>query len=259
MKYEHIENLIFKALADPNRRLLLDILFDTDGLTLNSLCTHLDMSRIGVMKHLKILEEAGVITTRKVGREKLHYLNPVPIHQIHNRWVSKFAEPWVSGLASFKNSLERDFTVGEKPKHVYQILIKTNREQLWNALTDPKMTSQFWYNCYIYSDWKEGSTYTLTNETGDVQAQGYVLECVPLNRLVVTWEWFVFEETSQEKASRITWEIEEHPNLTDVCVLSVVHDQFGGAPNTYRIIESGWPTVLSGLKTLLETGEPLGR
>lgn len=258
MSHMYNENAVFKALADPNRRLLLDVLFHEDGLTLNSLCTHLDMSRIGVMKHLKILEEAGVMTTRKSGREKLHYLNPVPIQQIQNRWVSKFAEPWAVQLDSLKKSLESEENMTEKPKHVYQVLIKTSLEQLWAAVTDPEMTSQFWYGCYIQSDWQIGSTFLLTNADGDVQAQGRILECVPLKRLVTTWEWFVFEETSDEAPSRITWELEEHKDLPGVCILTVVHDQFDGAPNTYRIIESGWPTVLSGLKTLLETGEPLG-
>jgi DNA-binding transcriptional ArsR family regulator len=98
---------VFKALADPSRRLLLDQLFDEDGQTLSSLTAALPaMTRFGVMKHLQVLEEARLVTTQKVGREKRHYLNPVPIRLVHDRWISKYAEPWVGGLADLKHDLE---------------------------------------------------------------------------------------------------------------------------------------------------------
>jgi DNA-binding transcriptional ArsR family regulator len=99
---------VFKALADPTRRELLDELFEADGQTLSALEERLPMTRFGVMKHLKVLEEAGLVVTRRRGREKLHFLNPVPIRLIHDRWVSKYAEPWVSGLSGLKQSLEDD-------------------------------------------------------------------------------------------------------------------------------------------------------
>ena len=97
---------VFKALADPTRRSLLDSLFERDGQTQKELETGLEMTRFGVMKHLKVLEEAGLVVTRKRGREKLHFLNPVPIRLIHDRWVSKFAEPWAAGLTQLKKDLE---------------------------------------------------------------------------------------------------------------------------------------------------------
>jgi len=99
---------VFKALADPTRRELLDELFARDGQTLSELEGRLPMSRFGVMKHLKVLEEAGLLTTQKRGREKLHFLNPVPIRLVYERWVSKYAEPWVSGLAGLKRELEEE-------------------------------------------------------------------------------------------------------------------------------------------------------
>jgi DNA-binding transcriptional ArsR family regulator len=99
---------VFKALADPTRRGLLDELFREDGQSLGALESRLPMSRFGVMKHLKVLEEAGLVTTRKRGREKLHFLNPVPIRLIHDRWVSKYAEPWASGLTQMKRDLEEE-------------------------------------------------------------------------------------------------------------------------------------------------------
>jgi DNA-binding transcriptional ArsR family regulator len=97
---------VFKALADSTRRQLLDQLFERDGQSLSALEEGLPMSRFGVMKHLKVLEEAGLVTTKRRGREKLHYLNPVPIRLIHDRWVSKYAEPWASALSELKTELE---------------------------------------------------------------------------------------------------------------------------------------------------------
>jgi DNA-binding transcriptional ArsR family regulator len=99
---------VFKALADPTRRSLLDDLFKQDGQTLSALQERLPMSRFGVMKHLRVLEEAGLITTRKRGREKLHFLNPVPIRQVYDRWVSKYAEPWASALSELKDEIEEE-------------------------------------------------------------------------------------------------------------------------------------------------------
>ena len=122
---------VFKALADPTRRSLLDELFRTDGQTLTELEARLPMTRFGVMKHLKQLEEAGLVVTRRRGREKLHFLNPVPIRLVHDRWVSKYAEPWAAGLSGLKQELERQM------EKVFEIYIKTTPERLWEAITDP--------------------------------------------------------------------------------------------------------------------------
>src|SRR5882757_10821729 len=116
---------VFKALADPTRRSLLDQLFEQDGQTLSALERRLPMSRFGVMKHLKQLEEAHLITTKRRGREKLHFLNPVPIRLIHDRWVSKYAEPWAATLTGLKRRLEEQ--VMEK---MFEIYIKTTPERL---------------------------------------------------------------------------------------------------------------------------------
>ena len=99
---------VFKALADPTRRSLLDELFAADGQTLSALEQRLPMTRFGVMKHLRVLEDAGLVVTRRRGREKLHFLNPVPIRLIHDRWVSKYAEPWASALTGLKRDLEKE-------------------------------------------------------------------------------------------------------------------------------------------------------
>ena len=99
---------VFRALADPTRRSLLDELFTEDGQTLTALEGRLPMTRFGVMKHLRVLEDAGLVVTRRRGREKLHFLNPVPIRLVYERWVSKYAEPWVSGLTALKRELEEE-------------------------------------------------------------------------------------------------------------------------------------------------------
>jgi DNA-binding transcriptional ArsR family regulator len=124
---------VFKALADPTRRGLLDDLFREDGQTLRALERRLPMTRFGVMKHLKQLEEAGLIVTRRRGREKLHFLNPVPIRLVHDRWVSKYAEPWAAALSGLKTRLEA------RMEKVFEIYIKTTPERLWKAITDGEM------------------------------------------------------------------------------------------------------------------------
>src|SRR6266550_3613770 len=111
---------VFRALADPTRRGLLDELFKEDGQTLSALERRLPMTRFGVMKHLRVLEEAGLVITRRRGREKLHYLNAVPIRLVHDRWVSKYAEPWAATLSELKTRLE-DSSV----EKVFEVYIKT--------------------------------------------------------------------------------------------------------------------------------------
>src|ERR671912_2130518 len=144
---------VFKALADPTRRSLLDELFKQDGQTLSALEERLPMTRFGVMKHLKVLEEAGLVVTRKRGREKLHFLNAVPIRLVHDRWVSKFAEPWVAGLSDLKTRLESTM------EKVFEIYIRTTPERLWDAITDGDIRSKYNFGARVDSDWAAGSRY----------------------------------------------------------------------------------------------------
>src|SRR3954465_6562772 len=134
-------NAVFRALADPTRRKLLDELFAEDGQTLTALEERLPMTRFGVMKHLKVLEEANLVTTRRRGREKLHFLNPVPIRLVHDRWVSKYAEPWAAALSGLKKTIEEEtmdkaqeaglrLAEGDSVA-VFEIFIKTTPERLW--------------------------------------------------------------------------------------------------------------------------------
>ena len=238
---------VFKALADPNRRLLLDRLFDADGQTLGGLAANLPMTRFGAAKHLRVLETAGLVSTRKLGRQKLHYLNPVPIQLIHRRWVSKYAEPWAQALGSIKQELEERM---EKPKHVYEVYIKTSPEQLWRALTDGEMTRTYFYESAVESDWKPGSNLTYRGPDGHETLSGEVIEIQPPKRLVTTFKF----PSNNDRPSRVTWEIEQ---LGEACKLTLVHDDFDGETETYKGVGPGWSPVLSSLKTLLETGKPL--
>src|SRR4051812_15445655 len=145
---------VFKALADPTRRALLDELFREDGQTLGALEAKLPMSRFGVMKHLRILEVAGLVVTRRRGREKLHFLNPVPIRLVHDRWVSKYAEPWAASLSKLKQDLEN-----KTMEKVFEIYIKTTPERLWHAITDTEMRRKYNFGAIVKSDWTTGSLY----------------------------------------------------------------------------------------------------
>src|SRR5437667_12599084 len=168
---------VFRALADPTRRALLDELFARDGQTLVSLTARHDMTRIAVAKHLKILEDAGLVVSRRRGREKLHYLNPVPIRLIHDRWVSKYAEPWAAGLVGLKRRLEATM------EKVFEIYIKTTPERLWEAITDSELRSRYTFGVGYESEWAPGSPYTAAAGSFPI-AEGENLEVDPPRRLV---------------------------------------------------------------------------
>jgi uncharacterized protein YndB with AHSA1/START domain len=238
---------VFKALADPTRRSLLDELFGQDGQTLGMLEERFDMSRFGVMKHLKVLEEAGLVVTRRRGREKLHFLNPVPIRLVHDRWVSKYSEPWVAGLSDIKERLESQM------EKVYEIFIKTTPEQLWKAITDPEIRAKYNFGAAVNSDWTVGSAISVDVVAQDLHlGEGQVLESEPPRRLVHTLAALWDDDVRAEGVSRVTWEIEP---VGDSCHLTLTHDQMREGADAQ--IYGGWPMVLSGLKTWLETGELL--
>ncbi|GAB3519756.1 ArsR/SmtB family transcription factor [Arthrobacter monumenti] len=238
---------VFKALADPTRRDLLDELFRSDGQTLSALEARFDITRFGVMKHLKLLEQAGLVVTRRRGREKLHFLNPVPIRLIHDRWVSKYAEPWAAGLSGLKSRLESPM------EKIFEIYIRTTPEALWEAITDSEIRSKYQFGNTITSDWTPGSRFEMSNpKAGEPLGEGENLEVDPPRRLVQSMTALWDEDVKSEGTSRITWEIEP---VGDSCRLTVTHDQLREGANDQ--LYGGWPMILSGLKTWLETGEVL--
>jgi uncharacterized protein YndB with AHSA1/START domain len=238
---------VFRALADPTRRSLLDELFTLDGQSLTSLEQRLPMTRFGVMKHLKVLEEAGLVTTKRRGREKLHFLNPIPIRLVHDRWVSKYAEPWAATLTGLKRDLEE----GTMEK-VFEIYIKTTPERLWEAITSSEMRQKYTFGVGISSDWTPGSSYQAAHPSGVDISEGENLEVDPPHRLVQSFNALWSDDVKAEGTSRVTWDIEP---VGDSCRLTVTHDQMRESTNAE--IYGGWPQILSGLKTLLETGESL--
>ena len=238
---------VFKALADPTRRSLLDELFREDGQTLGMLEERFPMSRFGVMKHLKQLEEAGLVVTRRRGREKLHFLNPVPIRLVHDRWVSKYAEPWVAGLSEIKERLEKPM------EKVYEIFIKTTPERLWEAIVDPEIRAKYNFGAAVNSDWTVGSPISVDVAKHGVHlGEGEVLEVGPAPATRPHHGRLVGRRRAGRGASRVTWEIEQ---VGDSCHLTLTHDQMREGANAQ--IYGGWPMILSGLKTWLETGELL--
>jgi len=205
------------------------------------------MTRFGVMKHLRQLEQAGLVVTRRQGREKLHFLNPVPIRLVHDRWVSKYAEPWAAALSGLKARLE------ERMEKVFEIYIRTTPERLWEAITNPETRSKYSFGTRISSDWTPGSRFTMSHPNAPgALGEGENLEVHPPRRLVQRMVALWSEDVKSEGTSRVTWEIEP---IGDSCRLTVTHDELREGANNE--LYSGWPMILSGLKTWLETGELL--
>ncbi len=245
------DDIVFKALSDPNRRILLDALFKQDGQSLNELCEHLEISRFGVMKHLGVLADARLITAEKVGREKHHYLNPIPIQVVYERWVNKYAQPWAQTLTGLKHIVEES-TLPDK--HVMQIFIQATPERLWHALTSSEMTRQYYFGSDVVSDWQVGSPYHYPNPAGGNFVEGEIVECEPPHKLVMTFRPVFQYPDGDVPETRVTWLID--PDGT-ACKLTLTHEGLSMTDaNTAGLIE-GWSRITSGLKTLLETGEPL--
>jgi DNA-binding transcriptional ArsR family regulator/uncharacterized protein YndB with AHSA1/START domain len=254
---------VFRALADPSRRHLLDRLNARNGQSLRELSEGLDMARQSVSKHLAILEAANLVTTVRRGREKLHYLNAVPINEIAERWINRYDRERVRALSDLKRALEE--TPMEHPQFVYTTYIRTTPERLWQALTEPTFTRR-WWNTTFETDWEVGSPMTWDNQGIIVRdPEQVVLESDPYRRLAYTWHTFTpeFSERlgdellatlSKERRSRVAFDIEP---VGEMVRLTVVHDDFEPGSTAVTMVRNGWPVFLSSLKSLLETGEPL--
>ena len=242
----------FRALADPNRRVLLDRLFERDGQTLGELCEYLpEMTRFGVMKHLGVLEEADLVTTVKVGREKRHYLNPVPIRLVHDRWIGKFAEPIVGALSTLKSKLENPMDTFD---HIYAIQIKASPDRVWQAITDGDDTTRYYYGTRVVSDWAIGSPLRYDYPDGSLAADGIVLEVEPGRRLVMSFHPRWAPEIEAEGPVRMTWSVE--PTSDGGSKLTVTSVLKSGTKSSEEF-SAGIVYIVSGLKTFVETGEPL--
>ena len=258
---------VFRALADPSRRLLLDNLNTRNGQTLRELCAGLSMARQSVSKHLAVLEAANLVTTVWRGREKLHYLNAEPINAIADRWINQYDRARAQTLAELKTALETE-SMSSSAEFVYTTYIRTTPERLWQALTEPAFTERYW-SITFDSDWKPGSTMTWHQRGVTIaDPEQVVVESEPYRRLAYTWhtvtsEWAesldltddARDRLAAEPRSKVTFEIE--PLDDEQVKLTVIHDELEPDGLTGSLISQGWPRVLANLKTMLETGDTL--
>jgi len=246
---------IFKALSDKSRRQILDLVKNKPGINVNELTEYFEFSRFAVMKHLKIMEDAELIISQKSGKNKLLYINAMPIQYIYDRWISKFSQVWASGLSQLKYSLEQEGKQMENNlKHIFVTYIKSTPEKVWEALTNGELTKKYYHGSEMRSKLTPGSSidFIVLDENGEeVSAvNGEILEVIPNKKLSHTFRF----HSNGDRPSRVTFLIEEVDGMVK---LTLTHDDFDGETDTYKSVVEGWPYIFSGLKTYLETGNTL--
>ncbi|MEQ1901463.1 MAG: metalloregulator ArsR/SmtB family transcription factor [Devosia sp.] len=239
---------VFKALGDPTRRRLLDTLRDRGGLTLTELEAGLGMTRFGVMKHLKVLEAANLVVTRRDGRFKYHYLNALPIQEVADSWMAPYGKPLARFALDLKNDLEGRRDMASKSDFVLQTYIRTTQDALWDALINPSKTAQYYYSSRIETDLKPGGPFRYRDADGSVMVDGVVVEVTPKTRIVST---FIPTWVEGSATTKVIFEIEP---MGEVCKFTLTHENAAASKSG---AENGWPLIAAGLKTLLETGKPL--
>ena len=245
---------IFRALDDPGRRALLDSLYDTDGQSLKELCDVLpDMTRQGVMNHLDVLAEAHLVATRRSGREKLHFLNRVPIQQVHDRWMNRYTQPLAEVLSALTSHIEGEAAM-TVPTYVYETYIRCEPEVAWNAIVDGDMTCQYFYGQRVDSRWEVGSSIRYLSPDGSVVAEGEVLSIDPPHRLETTFHALWDPNLAALGPVRQIWLVEPVDTNTKVSV-----EYYDVAADDPRLVDfaQGIPLIVAGMKTLLETGTPM--
>jgi uncharacterized protein YndB with AHSA1/START domain/DNA-binding transcriptional ArsR family regulator len=247
------DDAVFRALADPTRRALLDRLRERNGQALGELCEPLAMARQSATQHLGVLEAANLITAVRQGREKLHYLNPVPLWTIGERWIGKFEPPRLRALSAIKQQAEEG-TMAGRPRYVYVTYIESSPERVWKALTDPDLTAEYWGHSNV-SDWQAGSSWEhrRVDGSGIADVTGTVLESVPPLRLTMTFD--APGGTPAEVPTKVTFDIEPYHEIVR---LTVTHENLAD-DDDLEAVSAGWPAVCANLKSLLETGHVLPR
>lgn len=239
---------VFKALADPTRRQLLDALHEDDGQSLSELERRLPMTRFGVMKHLRVLEAANLVVTRRDGRFKHHYLNAAPIQEVADRWIAPYQKPFARFALDLKTQLESR-PMADKPDFVLETYIRTTPRALWDAITKPELTAQYYYKGRVQADLRVGGRFYYLDPKGEMNLDGEIVEIVPERKLVTTFKALWAESGSE--LTRVMYEIEQ---IGEACKLTLTHFD---AAKAKAGVEVGWPMIIAGLKTLLETGKPL--
>ena len=256
----------FRALADPTRRRLFDALHGRNGQTLTELCVGMHQTRQSVSKHLGILEGAGLVTTDRQGRRKLHYLNSAPINDIAERWIHRHERARIDALTDLRRALEEStMATTDRTEFRYVTYIRTTPERLWEVLTDPAFTSVWWQSTAIDTSWETGAPMTWVHHGVTIaHPEQVVLEADPPRRLSFTWHTFTpewctrigFDEgqrakMASEPRSTVTFELEPDG---DVVKLTVTHGNLLPDGEIIQLITQGWPRVLSDLKSFVETG-----
>ena len=239
---------VFKALSDPTRRRLLDALRDRGGLTLTELEQGLGMTRFGVMKHLRVLEDANLVVTRRSGRFKHHYLNAGPIQEVADRWIAPYQKPFARMAMDLKSALEAPLPMADKPDFVLVTYIRTTPQALWDALTKPELTAQYYYATMVETDLKVGGPFRYRTNDGSIMLDGEVVELEPLRRIVST---FIPSWAKESQPTRVMFDIEP---IGETVKFTITHHDYAKANAG---VDNGWPIVIASLKTLLETGRPL--
>ncbi|MDR6320793.1 uncharacterized protein YndB with AHSA1/START domain [Actinoplanes couchii] len=251
---------------------MLDDLRAENGQTLNELCARLAMTRQSVTQHLGVLEEANLVSTVRRGREKLHYLNPIPIHDVRQRWIESFEEPRLGVLDMIRSEAERPRQQGVeqtqgpatargrrpveelavRPDYVYVTYVHATPDRVWEALTSADLTGKFWGHRNV-SDWRPGSPWEheRADGSGISDGSGVVLEAEPPTRLVMTFG--EPDAAAGPEASVVTFLIERYH---DIVRLTVTHANLP-SDEDLAAISLGWPAVMANLKSLLETGQVL--
>ncbi len=251
LTYDRTMDEVFKAINDPGRRKLLDALFERDGQTLTELTRQLpDMTRFGVMSHLNVLEDADLISTRRDGRSKLHFLNPVPIRLIHDRWITKYTERLVGALADLKSQLEEG-SVMQQPVHVYKTFINASLQKVWDAIVDGDQSVQYFYGTRVQSGWAVGDTIVYTYPDGQVAADGEVIAIDPPQRLERTFHARWDSALEEEGPVREVWSLTERDGVTELTL-----ELYGVTAEsaTYAEFTGGYAYIISGMKSFIETG-----
>lgn len=241
---------IFNALSDKSRRYLLDLLYERNGQSLTELSSKLDMSRQAVTKHLKILESAELVVPVWKGKEKLHYLNPIPLRLIYSRWINKFDNFRIESLYELKNILEETNQEVKMNGFIYQIVIAASAEKVWESLTKPEFTQKFWFGRSVISDWSVGSMVSVITPENTEEVRGKVLEFDPFKRLSYTWKT---PDETEEETTTVVFELQE---MGPMVKLTIMHDIDAGDAKFHQAA-AGWTFILCGLKTYLETGAPM--
>ncbi len=245
---------IFKALSDRSRRKILDSLKNNPGMNVNELTELFSFSRYAVMKHIKILEEANLLVAEKQGRQKKLYLNAFPIRTIYDRWISGFSKLWTSKLSEIKYQLEMEEKMsGKAVRHIYVTYIKAPKEKVWDAVISRDITPLYYFGTGVISNFKPGEEISYVGQKEGkewIPVKGEIIEFVPETKLVHTFHFSDMDDPE----TVVTYKLENERELTK---LTIIHENFPSENESFKSAQEGWPVILSGLKTLLETGRPL--